>query len=318
MNILVTGGAGFIGSNFLCRMIKKYPDYNFINVDKLTYAGNPDNLKEIQDNKQYTFIKADIGDKKIIPQIMGDHKITHLINFAAETHVDRSIESSDVFLQTNVMGTKNLMDSSLQHKNFQLFYQISTDEVYGSLDLDSNEQFTEETPLAPKNPYSASKAASDMLVMAYFNTFKLPAVISRCSNNYGPNQYPEKLIPFFVKKLLAGEKVPVYGDGLFVRDWIHVNDHSDAADIILHQGKPGEIYNIGGDGEISNIDLTKKILKIIGKGDEMIEYVEDRKGHDRRYSMGYGKMNKQFGWKPKVNFEMGLKETIKHYQMLLT
>lgn len=312
MNILVTGGAGFIGSVFINHLANKYSRYKTVNLDKLTYAGNPENI-HLPNETNYKFIKGDICDRRLVANLLINESITHIINFAAETHVDRSIEESDEFYITNVLGTKNLLDCARNYGHLEMFYQISTDEVYGDLDLNTNESFSESTPLNPRNPYSASKAAADLLVMSYYHTYKFPTIISRCGNNYGPNQYPEKLIPFFIKKLNNKEKVPVYGDGLNVRDWIHVQDHADAIDKILHAGKIGEIYNIGGSGEISNLELTKIIIRQMKLDEAMIEFVNDRLGHDRRYSMDAGKLMRELDWQPKITFEEGIKNTIEHY-----
>lgn len=313
MNILVTGAAGFIGSVFTNKFARKYPEYKIVILDALTYAGNLENL-DISNLKNTEFIKGDIRDKNLVQNIIQKHNIDSIINFAAESHVDRSIKSSDEFYSTNVLGTKNLLDLAKEKENFFRFYQISTDEVYGDLQLDSKEVFTEKTALNPRNPYSASKAAADLLVMSYFHTYQMPSLVSRCGNNYGPNQFPEKLIPFFIKKLMQGEKVPVYGDGLNVRDWIHVEDHAEAIDLIFHKGKIGEIYNIGGSGEISNLELTKLILKELNLSEDRIEFVTDRLGHDRRYSMNAEKLKQELGWEAKISFEEGIKNTIQYYQ----
>lgn len=317
MNLLVTGGAGFIGSNFIIYILNKYKDYKIVNLDKLTYAGNLANLKEIQDFPNYFFIQGDICDKKLIEKIIQEHSIDHIINFAAETHVDRSIDCCEPFLKSNIIGTEVLLEASKKFK-IKKYYQISTDEVYGDLPLLSSrpatDKFTESSFLKPRSPYSASKASADLFCMAYFTTYNLPIVISRCSNNYGPRQFPEKLIPYFIKKALNNEELPIYGDGLNVRDWINVSDHVRACDLVLHKGKIGEIYNIGGDNEISNLDLTKRILKILGKPQSLIEFVKDRPGHDRRYAMDYGKIQKELGFKPEIEFEKGLKDTIDWYK----
>lgn len=316
MKLLITGGAGFIGSNLVTYMVNKYPEYTIINVDNLSYAGNLEYLKDIEEAKNYHFIQGDICDAALMQQIITDYRMSHIINCAAETHVDRSIDAdaNDIFFKTNLFGTKTLLDAIIDNENIELFYQISTDEVYGALSLETSEKFTEKTQLKPQNPYSASKAAADLLINAYINTYKIPAVISRCSNNYGPNQYPEKIIPFFIKKLLNGEKVPVYGDGQHVRDWIHVSDHVRAIDTILHHGVASEIYNVGGDGEITNLELTKKILTAMELDESVIEFVTDRKGHDRRYAMSYDKIKKELGWEPQISFEEGLRQTVEHYK----
>ena len=308
MKILVTGGAGFIGSCFIRHMLKKHPDYKIINLDCLTYAGNIENLNDVKDDKRYTFIKGDICDKNLVNEIM--ENVDCVVNFAAESHVDRSIEGPEIFIETNVKGTLNLLQSALKNK-IQRYLQVSTDEVYGS--LGSEGYFYETTPLSPNSPYSASKAGADMLVRAYFETYKMPNLITRCSNNYGPYQYPEKLIPFFITKLLKGEKVPVYGDGLNVRDWLYVYDHCSAIDTVLHKGKIGEIYNIGGHNEKTNIEITKLILNAMGKDESSIEYVQDRLGHDRRYAISNDKIQSQLGWEPSLTFEEGIKITIDWY-----
>ena len=308
MKILVTGGAGFIGSCFIRHVLSKHDDYEVINLDKLTYAGNIENLDDIKNDKRYTFIKGDICDKEIVNEITKN--VDCVVNFAAESHVDRSIEGPEVFIETNVKGTLNLLQFSLKNK-VQRYLQVSTDEVYGSLGKEG--YFYETTPLSPNSPYSASKAGADMLVRAYFETYKMPNLITRCSNNYGPYQYPEKLIPFFITKLLKGEKVPVYGDGLNVRDWLYVYDHCEAIDVVLNKGKEGEVYNIGGHNEKTNLEITKLILNAMGKDESSIEYVKDRLGHDRRYAIANDKIQKKLGWEPSVKFEDGIKLTIDWY-----
>lgn len=308
MKILVTGGAGFIGSCFIRHVLSKHDDYEVINLDKLTYAGNIENLDDIKNDKRYTFIKGDICDKEIVNEITKN--VDCVVNFAAESHVDRSIEGPEVFIETNVKGTLNLLQFSLKNK-VQRYLQVSTDEVYGSLGKEG--YFYETTPLSPNSPYSASKAGADMLVRAYFETYKMPNLITRCSNNYGPYQYPEKLIPFFITKLLKGEKVPVYGDGLNVRDWLYVYDHCEAIDVVLNKGKEGEVYNIGGHNEKTNLEITKLILNAMGKDESSIEYVKDRLGHDRRYAIANDKIQKELGWEPSVKFEDGIKLTIDWY-----
>ena len=308
MKILVTGGAGFIGSCFIRHVLSKHDDYEVINLDKLTYAGNIENLDDIKNDKRYTFIKGDICDKEIVNEITKN--VDCVVNFAAESHVDRSIEGPEVFIETNVKGTLNLLQFSLKNK-VQRYLQVSTDEVYGSLGKEG--YFYETTPLSPNSPYSASKASADMLVRAYFETYKMPNLITRCSNNYGPYQYPEKLIPFFITKLLKGEKVPVYGDGLNVRDWLYVYDHCEAIDVVLNKGKEGEVYNIGGHNEKTNLEITKLILNAMGKDESSIEYVKDRLGHDRRYAIANDKIQKELGWEPSVKFEDGIKLTIDWY-----
>ena len=307
MKILVTGGAGFIGSCFIRHIFNKYPDYKIINLDALTYCGSLDNLKDIT-SSNYEFVRGNICDKKLVRELMP--QVDCVINFAAESHVDNSLTNPEIFVDTNVKGTLNLLQASLETK-VKKYIQISTDEVYGSLGYDG--YFTEESPLAPNSPYSASKAGADLLVRAYNKTYGLPAIITRCSNNYGPYQYPEKLIPFFIKKLINGEKVPVYGDGMNVRDWIYVYDHCNAVDTVLHKGKIGEIYNIGAHREKTNIDIVRLILKALHKGEDYIEYVADRPGHDKRYAICSDKITSELGWKPKVTFEEGISSTISWY-----
>ncbi len=316
MKLLVTGGAGFIGSNFIRHMLGRHPEYTIVNYDKLTYAGNLENLLDVQDNPNYTFVQGDIIDLDHINTVMKEHGITHLINFAAETHVDRSIHGgSKDFVLTNTLGTQMLLDA-VRFNTLEKFVNVSTDEVYGSLELDSPELFTESTPVMPNMPYAAAKAGGDLMCNAYYVTHKVPVVVTHCSNNYGPYQFPEKLIPFFVFKLLKGEKVPVYGDGLNVRDWIHVNDHASALDILLHKGEAGGVYNIGVDNERNNLEITKMILEIMGFDGEKIEYVTDRPGHDRRYAIDASKI-KALGWKPEYTrekFYQGLQETVEWYK----
>lgn len=307
MNILVTGGCGFIGSNFIHYMLNKHKDYKICNLDKLTYAGNLDNLKDFERHPRYRFIKGDICNKRLVLDIVKQSDA--IINFAAETHVDNSIKDSNEFINTNIKGTQILLDVAKLCR-IQKFIQISTDEVYGSIKKGSSK---EEDKLEPNSPYSASKAAADMLVRSYNVTFKVPAVITRSSNNYGPYQYPEKLIPLFITNLMSGKKVPLYGDGLNVRDWLNVQDNCEAIDSILHKGEIGEIYNIGGASEKTNFEITKLVLKELNKDDSYIEFVKDRPGHDRRYSLNISKL-KKMGWKPKKNFEKGIKETVKWYR----
>lgn len=308
MKILVTGGAGFIGSCFVRHMLAAYGDYKIINLDALTYAGNIENLDDVKDNKNYTFVHGNICDKRLVRDITAE--VDCIVNFAAESHVDRSITGPEIFIETNVQGTLNLLQAA-KEAGVSRYLQVSTDEVYGS--LGKTGYFYETTPLAPNSPYSASKASADLLVRAYYETYKLPVLTTRCSNNYGPYQYPEKLIPFFISKLLRGEKVPVYGDGLNVRDWLYVYDHCRAIDTVLHKGKEGEVYNIGGHNEKTNIEITKLILVAMGKGEESIEYVKDRLGHDRRYAISNDKITSQLGWAPSITFEEGIKLTIDWY-----
>lgn len=307
MRLLVTGGAGFIGSCFIKHILKKYPDYKIINLDLLTYCGNLENLSDVENNPNYTFVKGSICNKNLVRNLISE--VDCVVNFAAESHVDNSIKTPEIFIETNVQGVLNLLQAS-NEIGIKKFIQISTDEVYGSLNTG---YFSEMTPLAPNSPYSASKASADMLVMAYFRTFKTPILITRCSNNYGEFQYPEKLIPFFISKLLKNEKVPVYGDGLNVRDWLYVYDHCEAIDAVLHKGRIGEIYNIGGHNEKSNLEITRIILNAMGKDESFIEYVDDRLGHDRRYAISNEKITSELGWQPKVSFETGIKHTIEWY-----
>ncbi len=308
MRILVTGGAGFIGSCFVRHMLKNHPDYKIINLDALTYCGNLENLDDIKDNPNYTFFKGNICDKKLVRELMSE--VDCVVNFAAESHVDNSIKNPEIFIETNVQGTLNLLQAA-KERGIDRFLQVSTDEVYGT--LGKTGYFYETTPLAPNSPYSASKASADLLVRAYYETYKLPVLNTRCSNNYGPYQYPEKLIPFFISKLLKEEKVPVYGDGLNVRDWLYVYDHCEAINVVLHKGKIGEVYNIGGHNEKTNIEITRLILDAMGKDESYIEYVEDRLGHDRRYAISNDKITAELGWKPSLTFEQGIKITINWY-----
>ena len=308
MKILVTGGAGFIGSCFVRHILNKHPEDKVINLDALTYAGNIENLDDIKDNPNYSFVQGNICDKKIVRELVKD--VDAVVNFAAESHVDRSITGPEIFVETNIQGTLNLIQAS-KELGIERYLQVSTDEVYGS--LGKSGYFYETTPIAPNSPYSASKASADLLVRAYYETYKLPVLITRCSNNYGPFQYPEKLIPFFISQLLKGEKVPVYGDGLNVRDWLYVYDHCSAIDIVLRKGKVGEIYNIGGHNEKTNIEITKIILEAMGKDESSIKYVEDRLGHDRRYAIDNKKIQTELGWEPSVTFEEGINFTIRWY-----
>ena len=313
MTILVTGGAGFIGSNFIFYMLNKYPYSRIVCVDKLTYAGNLSTLESALKNPQFRFVKADICDKKAIDKIFNEERPDVVVNFAAESHVDRSIENPQVFLETNIIGTSVLMDACRKYE-VKRFHQVSTDEVYGDLPLDRPDLlFTEQTPLHTSSPYSSSKAAADLLVMAYHRTYGLPVTISRCSNNYGPYQFPEKLIPLMIANCLADKPLPVYGQGLNVRDWLYVEDHCKAIDLIIHEGKSGEIYNIGGHNEMRNIDIVKLILKELGKDKSLITYVTDRKGHDQRYAIDPTKIHNELGWLPETMFKDGIKKTIKWY-----
>lgn len=308
MRILVTGGAGFIGSCFVRHMLKNHPEYKIINLDALTYCGNLENLDDVKDNPNYTFFKGNICDKKLVRELMSE--VDCVVNFAAESHVDNSIKNPEIFIETNVQGTLNLLQAA-KERGIDRFLQVSTDQVYGT--LGKTGYFYETTPLAPNSPYSASKASADLLVRAYYETYKLPVLNTRCSNNYGPYQYPEKLIPFFISKLLKEEKVPVYGDGLNVRDWLYVYDHCEAINVVLHKGKIGEVYNIGGHNEKTNLEITKLILDAMGKDESYIEYVEDRLGHDRRYAISNDKITSELGWKPSLTFEQGIKITINWY-----
>jgi dTDP-glucose 4,6-dehydratase len=313
VRILVTGGAGFIGSNFIHYMLEKHPDYRIICLDKLTYAGNLRNLESALNRENFHFIKGDICDRELVYRVFEEEKPDVVVNFAAESHVDRSIEDPEIFLKTNIIGTQVLMDACRKY-GIKRFHQVSTDEVYGDLPLDRPDlKFTEKSPLKPSSPYSASKASADLLVMAYHRTYGLPVTISRCSNNYGPYQFPEKLIPLMIINAIHDRPLPVYGDGRNVRDWIHVKDHCEAIDLIIHEGKEGEIYNIGGENERSNIEVVKMILKELGKPESLIKFVKDRPGHDRRYALDITKMKEEFGWSPKISFEEGLRDTIKWY-----
>ena len=311
MTIIVTGGAGFIGSNFIFYMLKKHPDYKIICIDKLTYAGNISSLKSVLD--KIVFEKVDICDRKEVSRIFEEYKPSVVVNFAAESHVDRSIENPEVFLQTNIIGTSILMDACRKYGILR-FHQVGTDEVYGDLPLDRPDLFfTEKTPIHTSSPYSSSKAAADLLVGSYYRTFNLPVTISRCSNNYGPYQFPEKLIPLMIVNALADKPLPVYGKGLNVRDWLYVEDHCKAIDLILENGKVGEIYNIGGHNEMTNIDIVKLICKELGKSENLIIYVEDRKGHDMRYAIDPEKIHKELGWEPETMFKDGIVKTIHWY-----
>jgi dTDP-glucose 4,6-dehydratase len=309
MKLVVTGGAGFIGSNFVRYMLDKHPKYKVINVDELTYAGNLETLRDVENHSNYTFVKGDITDRSKIESIF-DQGIDAVLNFAAESHVDRSITDPDIFVKTNIQGTQVLLDAAKKYK-VEKFVQVSTDEVYGT--LGETGLFTEATPLAPNSPYSASKAGADMLVRAYHETFGLPVNITRCSNNYGPYHFPEKLIPLMIINALKDNPLPVYGDGLNVRDWLHVEDHCQAIDLVLHKGKSGEVYNVGGNNERTNIDIVKTILHQLDKPESLIRFVEDRLGHDKRYAIDATKIREELGWLPKYSFEDGIKQTVQWY-----
>jgi len=322
--ILITGGAGFIGSNFVKLMLKEHSCYRIINIDALTYAGNKGNLKDIVDNYRYEFIKTDIRDRNKIEEIFNENEIDYVVNLAAESHVDRSIEEPEVFLTTNIIGTQVLLDTAMKHwkvnpedkycKSYKpgvKFLQISTDEVYGS--LGETGAFVETMPLMPNSPYSASKASADMIARAYYETFGMPVNITRCGNNFGPHQFPEKLIPLMINNCLREKELPVYGDGMQIRDWIHVCDHCTAIDAVLHRGRAGGIYNIGGNNEKTNIEIVKSIVNMLGKSEKLIKHVKDRPGHDRRYAIDNTKITSELGWRLSYSFEHGLEETVEWY-----
>ncbi|MBM6618243.1 dTDP-glucose 4,6-dehydratase [Bacillus suaedaesalsae] len=311
MKVLITGGAGFIGSNFIYYMLKNYQDIYIVNLDLLTYAGNLDNLSRIKDYKNYTFIKGDIVNNELVEYIIKSYGIDIIVNFAAESHVDKSIKHSDQFIRTNVLGTLSLLNVAKEN-NIKKFIQVSTDEVYGSLGKIG--YFTEQTPLAPNSPYSASKASADLIVRSYHETFGLHVNITRCSNNYGPFQFPEKLIPLMITNAIEGKLLPVYGDGKNIRDWLHVEDHCSAIDLVLQKGKPGEVYNIGGNNERTNIEVVEKIVDELGVSRNMISFVDDRLGHDFRYAIDSEKIRTKLGWKGKYSFDSGLEETINWYK----
>ena len=313
MKILVTGGAGFIGANFVFYMLDKHPEYDIVCLDSLTYCGNIKTLEPVMDNPHFRFIKGDVTDRKLVFKLFEEEKFDVVVNFAAESHVDRSIEDPGVFLRTNILGTQTLMDASNEY-GVTRYHQVGTDEVYGDLPLDRPDLFfTEDMPLTASSPYSASKASADLLVMAYHRTYGLPVTISRCSNNYGPYQFPEKLIPLMIKNALAEEKLPVYGTGENVRDWLYVGDHCKAIDMIIHEGKVGEVYNIGGHNEKSNLDVVRIILKQVGKSEDLITFVGDRKGHDLRYAIDPTKIHDELGWLPETRFDDGIRQTIDWY-----
>lgn len=310
--ILITGGAGFIGSNFVRTFSESHPDDEIVVLDCLTYAGNKENIADLINSGRIKFVKGDIADKGLVSDLFKKERFTLVVNFAAETHVDRSIVDPDIFIMTNIVGTQNLLNAC---KKFpvQKFLQISTDEVYGDLGDNSSDFFTEETPLNPSSPYSASKAASDLLALSYYKTYKIPVMISRCSNNYGPHQFPEKLIPYFFQLASQNKPLPIYGNGRNIRDWLFVLDHCEAVDLILQRGKPGEIYNIGGNNEKNNIEIAKMILRFLGKPESLITFVKDRLAHDKRYAIDAGKIKRELGWKPKTSFEEGIKLTLQWY-----
>ena len=308
--LLVTGGCGFIGSNFIHYILAQYPHYRVINLDKLTYCGNLDNLCEAVQQPNVAFVKGDIADREKVMGILHDEGVDCIVNFAAESHVDRSIEDPDLFLRTNVLGTQVLLEGA-REAEVPLFIQISTDEVYGSLGPTGH--FAETTPLKPNSPYAASKTAADLMVRAYIKTFGINAIVTRCSNNYGPYQFPEKLLPLMISNAMEDRELPVYGDGLNIRDWIYVEDHCRALDVILHRGKSGQIYNIGGASERTNLEVVRTILEVLGKPESLIRFVTDRPGHDRRYAMDFSKLKKELGWQPQVTFEEGIKRTVTWY-----
>ena len=313
MKILVTGGAGFIGGNFVLYMVNQYPEDTIVNLDALTYAGNLETLKSVEDNVNYKFVKGDIADHAFIDQLFKDEQFDAVVNFAAESHVDRSITDPGIFVKTNVLGTQVLLDASKKY-GVKRYHQVSTDEVYGDLPLDRLDLFfTEETPLHTSSPYSASKAGADLLVLAYHRTFQMPVTISRCSNNYGPYHFPEKLIPLMISRALNDQSLPVYGKGENVRDWLHVYDHCVAIDLILRNGRVGEVYNIGGHNERTNLEVVQTILRELNKPETLIQYVTDRKGHDLRYAIDPTKIETELNWKPKYNFDTGIKQTIQWY-----
>ena len=313
MKIVVTGGAGFIGSNFVYYMLDKYPTYKIICLDALTYAGNMETLAEAMKNPNFTFVKADIADRTAVNALFEEHKPEIIVNFAAESHVDRSITDPDVFLRTNVIGTGVLLDACRKH-GIKRFHQVSTDEVYGDLPLDRPDLFfTEETPIHTSSPYSASKAGADLLCQAYSRTFKMPITVSRCSNCYGPYHFPEKLIPLMIANALSDKELPVYGKGENVRDWLYVIDHCSAIDLILHKGREGEVYNIGGHNERTNLEVVKTIIRELGKSEDLIRYVTDRPGHDMRYAIDPTKISNELGWLPTTKFDDGIKLTIQWY-----
>lgn len=312
MKILITGGAGFIGTNYVFYRFERHPEDEIFVLDALTYCGKKENLEKLMNEERFHFVEGNIADEKLVEELFAKEKFNVVVNFAAETHVDRSIKDPGIFLHSNVMGTFTLLEACKKH-GVKRFHQISTDEVYGDLGKGSKDFFTESTPLAPSSPYSASKAAADLLTLSYFRTYKTPITISRCSNNYGPYQFPEKLIPHFFDLLSHDKKVPVYGDGQNVRDWLYVVDHCSAVDAILEKGRAGEVYNIGGNNEKTNLEITKILLEFFGKDEGSIEYVTDRPGHDERYAIDSSKMKRELGWEPSVDFKEGIKRTCEWY-----
>jgi len=312
MKLLVTGGAGFIGTNFIRYWLKKYPKDEIVNLDKLTYAGDCKNLADLEDSSCYQFVKGDICDSEVVNRVMKG--VEMVVHFAAESHVDRSIDNPEIFLQVNILGTFNLLEAALKNK-VKRFHYISTDEVFGALSLKTEKKFNEKTKFNPRSPYSASKAGAEHLVMSYFYTYGLPVTVTNCSNNYGPYQYPEKFIPRMITNIIEGEKIPIYGDGRYVRDWLYVEDHCRAIEAVLVKGKPGETYCVGGlNKDVNNLELAKMILKIMGKDDSFLEFVSDRAGHDRRYAVDWSKIEKELGWQPRESIETGLAKTISWYQ----
>lgn len=311
MNVLVTGGAGFIGSNFVHYILKNYPEYKVINLDLLTYAGNIHNLDDVMDNPNHVFVQGNITNKELVRHLVNEHEITHFVNFAAESHVDRSILNPEIFVETNIQGTLALLNVAKEMK-IEKYLQVSTDEVYGSLGEEG--YFTEETPLAPNSPYSASKTGADLLVRSYYETYGMNVNITRCSNNYGPYHFPEKLIPLMITNGMDNKELPIYGDGLNVRDWLHVQDHCQAIDLVLHKGLKGEVYNVGGHNERTNNEIVDIIVEELGLSHDLIKYVDDRLGHDKRYAIDSIKLETELGWKPKYTFDTGIMETIKWYQ----
>ena len=313
MKILVTGGAGFIGSNFIYYLLENRPEYDIVCLDKLTYAGNLKTLENALKNDRFTFVKGDISDREFVDELFEKQRFDIVVNFAAESHVDRSIEHPDVFLQTNIMGTASLLDASKKY-GVKRYHQVSTDEVYGDLPLERTDLFfTEETPIHTSSPYSASKASADLLTLAYYRTYKLPVTVSRCSNNYGPYHFPEKLIPLIITRALNNESIPVYGQGLNVRDWLYVEDHCKAIAMIIENGREGEVYNIGGHNEKTNIDVVKTVLSILNKPESLITYVKDRAGHDLRYAIDPTKISTELGWLPETKFDEGIEKTVRWY-----